>query len=188
MQPLKLTKIYLVLICGKKKWPIKTKSLIISTKHDSSLNPPVYLDRKKIEEVKSFTYLGLSFSHNLKWNNHIEEVSIKARKRLSAMSPLKKMLDRKALHSIYMAFVRPVMEYGIVVWGGSYDNDIYKLEQINIAAMRLISGATANSNIHNLYIETALISIRERAENAYYVVQSHYFNVSIISDRSLTSF
>ena len=36
--------------------------------------------------------------------------------------------------------------------------------------MRLISGATANSNIHNLYIETALISIRERAENAMLIM------------------
>ncbi len=58
------------------------------------------------------------------------------------------------------------MEYGNVVWGGSYDTDINKLEKINIAAMRLISGATSNSNISNLYGETALLTIHQRIDNA----------------------
>jgi len=73
---------------------IKTKSLLISNKIDANENPPVMMNNTIIEEVSSFTYLGLTFTKNLRWNNHIDKIRIKARKRLSAMMPLKFKLDR----------------------------------------------------------------------------------------------
>ena len=150
--------------------PAKTKSLIISNKRDIHLHPPVHLDNIIVEEVKSHTYLGLQFSHDLKWKKHIDSVAIKARKRLSAMKPLKYKLDRKALQIMYSSFVLPLMEYGNVVWGGSFDCDFAKLEKINTDAMRLITGATAKSNISKLNAETAFLTIRERSEDAILVM------------------
>ena len=150
--------------------PTKTKSLIISTTRDIHLHPPVHLDNIAVEEVKSHTYLGLHFSRDLKWKKHIDSVSLKARKRLSAMMPLKFKLDRKALQIMYSSFVLPIMEYGNVVWGGSFDCDFAKLEKINIDAMRLITGATARSNISKLNEETAFLTIRECSENAILVM------------------
>ena len=46
------------------------------------------------------------------------------------------------------------MEYCIAVWGGTYDSNILKLERLNVEAQRLITDATARSNISNLYAET----------------------------------
>ena len=64
----------------------KTKSLIISTKKDVHLNPPVYLNNQKIEEVKSFKYLGLHIMSSMRWNMHIDLIVTKAMKRLNAMN------------------------------------------------------------------------------------------------------
>ena len=105
-----------------KKWivnfsPKKTKSLIVSTKKDPYAHFLVYLDGNLIEEVKTYSYLGLTFSKNLKWSVHINEIALKARKRLSAMIPLKNILDRKSLHTMYLSFIRPVMDYDNIVWG-----------------------------------------------------------------------
>ena len=80
------------------------------------------------------------------------------------MSQLKHILDRKSLETMYLSFVRPVMEYGNVVWGGSYDCDIQKLEKINIDERRLLTGAPANSNIAMLYEETSFNSVKERIQ------------------------
>jgi len=143
----------------------KTKEMIISNKKDSNANPPVYLNGKLIEEVASFCYLGLEFTNKLKWNKHIDKISLKARKRISAMTPLKFKLSRKSLEIMYMTFVRPVMEYCSVIWGGSYDTDILKLEQIHVEAMRLITGATAKSNIAALYKETSFMPVKDRINN-----------------------
>ena len=128
------------------------------------MNPPVFLDGQIIEEVKHHTYLGLKFSHNLRWNRHIHEIAIKAQQRLNAMQPLKFKLDKGSLETMYKSFVVPVTEYAVVVWGGSYDTDILKLERIHVNGMRLITGATAKSNIANLYNETSWPSVMDRRD------------------------
>ena len=105
-------------------------------------------------------YLEFQFANNLKWNLHIDAVSLRARQRLYSMFPLKSTLDRRSLESLYLCFIRPLMEYGNVVWGVSYGCDIDKLERINIMAMRLITGAPCNSNIGNLFKETGMVTIK----------------------------
>ena len=50
------------------------------------------------------------------------------------------------------------------VWGGSYDSDLYKLEQVHIDAMRLITGATAKSNIAKLYEDTRWQTLKDRRD------------------------
>ena len=110
--------------------PSKTKSLTISNKPDAHRNPQVKLFGEFIEEVKTHKYLGLKFSHNLRWKHHIHDIALNARKKLNSMIPFKYKLDKKSLEKMYLSFVRPTMEYGNVVWGGSYDCDILKLENV----------------------------------------------------------
>ena len=156
--------------------PPKTKSLIISNKHNAHLNPQVQLFGQNIEEVESHVYLGLRFSKNLRWKHHIHDITQKARKKLNLMVPLKYKLDRKSLEIMYRSFVLPSIEYANVVWGGSYDNDIMKLEIIHVDAMRLITGATARSNIANLYEECNWMSVKDRIDNASLVMMYKVLN------------
>ena len=144
----------------------KTKSLIISNKNDAQNNPQVQLFGHNIDEVGSHVYLGLKFASNLRWKHHINDISEKARKKLNCMVPFKYKLDRQSLEIMYKSFVLPSMEYANVVWGGSFDCDIAKLEAIHIDAMRLIAGATARSHIDNLYKECNWLSIQKRIDIA----------------------
>jgi len=143
----------------------KTKSLIVSNKKDYNLNPTVSLGNQPIEEVTSFKYLGLSFTSNLRWNVHIDNIVKTALRRLDMMSPLKWRLDRKSLETMYFSFVLSAMEYANVVWSGTYDSDIVKLENVHVKGMRLITGATARSNISNLHKETGFLNFKSRFEN-----------------------
>ena len=142
----------------------KTKSLTVSNKRDSHLNPAIIFKEEDIEEVSSHTYLGVQIANNLKWKDHISNVATKARKKLNLMLPLKFKLDRKSLEIMYKSFVRSTMDYASVIWGGSYKSDIDKLEKVQIDAMRLITGATARSNIAALYVETHFQTVKERID------------------------
>ncbi len=144
----------------------KTKSLIVSNKRDSHRNPPVCFHNVPIEEVTHYKYLGLNFSSNLKWDKHIDDIATKARKRLSLMMPLKFKLNRWSLSVMYNSFVLPVMEYANVVWGGSCDTYLAKLERVHVDGMRLVTGATARSNISKLYEDLGWVSMRSRCEEA----------------------
>ena len=149
---------------------LKTKSLTISNKPDSDQNPRITFRNSFIEEIKTHSYLGLLFSNNLKWGEHIESIAVTARNRLNMMLPLKYKLDRKTLELIFQSFVLPVMEYGIPVWGGSHTCDIDKLEKINCDGMRLVTGAPAGSNIAKLYQDTKWTSVREKCARATLVM------------------
>ena len=150
--------------------PTKTKTITISNKPDVNQNPPLQLNGHIIEKVPAHTYLGLTFSSNLRWNYHIDNISTKARKRLNLMVPLKFKVDRRSLEIMYKSFVLPTMEYAMVVWGGTYDSYLLKLEKIHIDGMRLICGATARSNIANLYAETSMLSISERRDHSMLIM------------------
>jgi hypothetical protein len=67
---------------------------------------------------------------------------------------------------MYLSFILPVMEHGNVVWGGTYDSDILKLERIQVDALRLVTGATKRSSIDGLYQDTRWKTIRERIDRA----------------------
>jgi len=100
----------------------------------------------------------------MRWNKHIDKISNKAKKRLSAMIPLKLRLRRKSLEIMYQAFVKPIIDYCSVIWGGSYDSDITKLEQIQVDALHLITGPTERSNVAKLYEECPKMQVRERID------------------------
>ncbi len=75
-------------------------------------------------------------------------------------------VDRTSLEIMYKCFVQSSMEYANIVWGGSYDSDILKLENIHLDAMRLITGATARSNIINVHQEFGGYTVNDRIRQA----------------------
>jgi hypothetical protein len=142
----------------------KTKSMIISNKHDAALNPPLLFKSKVIDNVTSEKHLGLIFSRDLKWHRHIDAICLKARKKLNAMLPLKYKLSRETLHTMYLSFVQSSIDYASAVWGGMYDIDYQKLEKIQSDAMRLITGATQKSHTQSLYEDTGFVPVKTRVE------------------------
>lgn len=131
----------------------KTKSMVISNKLDSHLNAHVNMSNTNIDLVHNHKHLGLTLSDNLGWNLHINEVYSKAMKRLDIIQHFKFKLDRQALERYYISYVLPIIEYGDVVWSGANDQELDKLDRVQIRAMRIITGATERSNINALYEE-----------------------------------
>ncbi len=96
--------------------PSKTENLLISRKTNRINHPPILMQEQRIEEVTEHKHLGIFFSKDGTWHAHIDYIKAKAWKRTNIMRKLKFRLDRKALTSIYIAFIRPVLEYADVVW------------------------------------------------------------------------
>jgi hypothetical protein len=108
-----------------------------------------------VDKVKSHKHLGITIKDDLKWDKHIEEMSNKAKKRLSIMKGLKFKLDRRSLETMYTAFVRPILEYGDILWDTPGDNDhlLDELDTIQNNAARIVSGATARCTTASLNAE-----------------------------------
>ena len=105
----------------KKTWlvsfnPRKTESLLISRKLNKALHPPLFVENQVISEVESHKHLGVFLSNDCSWHKHIDYIKEKAWGRINVMRRWKLFLDRKSLETIYLTFIRPVLEYADVVW------------------------------------------------------------------------
>ena len=64
-----------------------------------------------LEVVDSAKILGLSVSNNFKWNNHIDQIISKARKRLYFLSQLKRArVGKKELVLFFTTCIRPILD------------------------------------------------------------------------------
>ena len=79
---------------------------------------------------------------------------------------LKYKLNRSVLEKIYFAFIRPIFEYGCVVWDKSPRHDILfnEMEKIQLQAARIVTGTNNYSSKHMLYIETGWDKLSKRRE------------------------
>ena len=96
--------------------PAKTEALLFSRKLYRSQHPPLYMQNHLISEVDVHKHLGLYFKNDCTWHNHINYIKEKAWHRLNIMRKLKFKLDRKCLETIYLTFIRPLLEYGDVIF------------------------------------------------------------------------
>ena len=133
--------------------PPKTKTVLISNKGKLNEHPVLKIQGQEIKSVQEHKHLGIVLSHNLRWNAHIDDIVNRCSKKVNMMKAFKYELDRKSLETIYLSFIRPTIEYGDILYAGTYESDLCKLDRIQVDAMRIVTGATERSNIALLYEE-----------------------------------
>ena len=144
--------------------PSKSESIILSRKTNKPLHPPLIMDQQVINEVTSHKHLGLIFSNDCNWHEHIDYIKSKAWSRINIMRKLKFQLDRKSLETIYISFIRPLLEYANVVWANCTQYESEELEKIHNEAARIVTGATKLVSIELLEADTGWESLAARRE------------------------
>ena len=105
----------------------------------------------QIEEVECHKHLGVCLSNDCSWHQHITYIKEKAWCGINIMRKLKFQLDRKSLETIYIAFIRPLLEYADVIWDNCSQYKKDDLEKIQIEAVRIATGITKLLSLNNLY-------------------------------------
>ena len=139
--------------------PLKIESLAFSRKINKPYHPPLYMSGTQIKEVNSHKHLGIYFSDDCTWHNHIEYVKEKAWKRLNTMRRLKLVLDRKSLEVRYTSFIMPILEYGDTLWDNCTQYEKRELDRIQNEAARIVTGATALVSLQSLYDEVSSVGV-----------------------------
>ena len=96
------------------------------------------------------------------WDFHITNIVQKAWKKINVMCQLKKRLDRKSLQVIHFSFVRPILEYGDVVWNNMPQYLKDDLDKIQNEAPRKVSGCSKLVSLSDLRDECGWELLSER--------------------------
>ena len=146
-----------VLSAWAKQWIItfnstKMEAILFTLKHYQQLLH-IEFDGNPNTFVSSHKHLGLTFSNNERWQNHIENIVETASKIIGIMRKLKYTFNRVALNQIYISYVLPILEYSAIVWDNCTIQNSNTLEKLQNEAARLVTGLTRSVSLKNLYKE-----------------------------------
>ena len=120
------------------------------------------MQNHRIYEVDTQKHLGLHFSNDGSLHEQIQYIKDKAWTRINVMRKLKFRLDRRSLEIIYTAFIRPLLEYGDVVWDNCTQYEKDELERMQHEAARIATGTTRLVSLDSLYNEIKWESLQKR--------------------------
>ncbi|KAI8507887.1 hypothetical protein Bbelb_141270 [Branchiostoma belcheri] len=127
--------------------PGKCKVMYVYFSKALHIPRPLTINNVVLQEVSSMKILGIHLQANLKWNIHVDTIYHKASQRLYLLCKLKHFhLPIEDLVSVYISYIRPVMEYGAPVWHSGLSNSLSnKIEKVQRRALRIILGASFTS-------------------------------------------
>ena len=134
--------------------PQKMETMVISRKLIKPLHPPLEMNSQILQQGTNHKHLGLFFSNNGLWHDHIDYIVKKAYARLNMLRKVRFKLNRYTLEKMYFSFIRPILEYGDVVWDTQTHYLINKIENVQSEAARIVTGGTKLTSIQKLYEET----------------------------------
>ena len=120
--------------------PNKNEVMLISCKTNTLAHPPIIMMNQQIQDVQFHKHLGVYFSSDCSWHRHIDYIKQKAWTRLNIMRKLKFDLDRKSLETIYISFIRPILEYADIIWDNCSQQEKQDLEKIQTEQPELQPG------------------------------------------------
>ena len=118
--------------------PSKCKAMLISRKKLPTVSPSLHVNGSVLQSVSSYRYLGVLISSDLSWSNHIKDITSKARKQVGLLyRRFYKHASPATLRTLYVALIRPHLEYAVPVWDSHLGKDIDALESVQRFATKI---------------------------------------------------
>ena len=89
-----------------------------------------------INQVASVKFLGVWIDTSLKWESHIDYIKKKISSGLYALRSLRNLIPKSILRTLYFSLIESHLQYGLTVWGGTYN---YLLNQLKIQQKRALT-------------------------------------------------
>ena len=116
-------------------------------------NIHITIDNRILKRVEHCKYLGINIDFNMKWNIHIDYIINKTKYLLFVFSKFARFLQIDTLMMLYFALFHSVATYGILAWGGAYNNNLSRLQRLQNRLLKIASKNTFQLNNYPLNLE-----------------------------------
>ena len=118
-----------------------TKTVVMETSRRSlPYQFSITLNSDPLAKVKQHKHLGLTFTDDLRWTSHVNNVLGKTAPLLGLLRRLRSSLSREALITIYTIYIRPKLEYASIAWCNLPGHLVDRLERLQRRAAKIILG------------------------------------------------
>jgi ribonuclease HI len=142
----------------------KTKVICFSKKRKSP-NIKINLYGQTLEQVTEIRFLGVWMDTKLTFASHIKKVQDKCKKGINILRCLAGVdwgATRQALQRVYCAMIRPIIDYGNIVYSSASESLLKKVSVIQSQALRIGSGAFCTSPVSAMQVEMAEMPLKFR--------------------------
>jgi len=148
-----------------KKWKVvfnEGKTNLLNFSNSYSQNHQLLFGNTILADSTSHKHLGVTFQNDGKWDEHIRIISSKIKMLVSCLKSYKYRLNRKSLETLYKSYILPHFDYADIIYDNCTDALAEMLEQLQLEALRIISGSVRGTSHNKLYSETGFCTLKER--------------------------
>ena len=143
----------------------KTVYLKITRKVNPAPKPILRLKGVIIREVLTHKHLGITFNTTLTWGDHIDKLVNKAAQCVGLLRRICRDVPRECLEILYKAMIRPLLQYGNILYDGSPDAQVKRLEDVQRQAALTCTGAYRHTKHVNLLEELGRPLLSQRRKH-----------------------
>ena len=147
----------------------QAQEVIFSCKSKRSTHSPLVFNNNNVYQTYSQKHLGVILDFILTFTEHLNNVLAKVHKAVGLLRKLRNILSRTTLITIYKAFIRPYLDYGVVLYDQAFNNSFKeKLEpfQYNAClALKLVSAI-----LYQIYIFSPNDSPSKTMKSVFYFI------------------
>lgn len=131
-----------------------------------------------LKSVTSQVDLGITISSDLKWSDHVAVVAKKANTMAYLLSRAFRQLSCDMFAKLFKTYVRPILEYGAVIWSPNLKKDIHCLEGVQRRATRGVRGIRPLAYEERLsHLKLSSLSDRRKRGDliiTYRIIHNHF--------------
>ncbi|XP_064475827.1 uncharacterized protein LOC135389725 [Ornithodoros turicata] len=123
------------------------------------------IGNQSIDQSPTLKYLGVWYDDRLTWGYHVDYISKRASVALGCLqrcASVRVGMRRNALLYVYKCYVRPILEYGCVIFSHLPDYRLRKLFILERKAIRLCLGLPRFTANDALYLESHVLPLKDR--------------------------
>ncbi len=142
--------------------PQKTQLILFSLAKAKTINSfpwNLTLSGRIIPLLNTAEYLGIKWDRRLTWRALVDQKVAQARQRLNLLRRLASTswgANIKVLRSLYLAYIRPVLQYGDEVLLGATQSQTTRLDKVQNQALRKIIGVGNSAPIAAMEMEARI--------------------------------
>ena len=147
------------------------------------------LHNQTLENVQSEKCLGITFTDNMDWGQHVSEISSKATKTLGFLRRNLAIAPKSTKEVAYKTLVRPKLEYAAPIWSPNLKLQINQIEKVQRTAARWTCRRWRNtSSVGEMLDELEWPSLEARRDQSSLLLfhKIHCGAVSIEKDKYMT--
>lgn len=122
---------------------------------------PLYIAGNEIANETKCKYLGIFLDSDISFKPHIDYLCKKLAKHVNTLARARHYIPKHVLYRYYDVYMKPVITYGILVYGATRYNFLKKILLLQKKAIRLINFLKRNASTHEIFFEKRILTVHE---------------------------